>query len=104
MIFTTVQENLMPMLMPSPEHQSSLPATASLIAEDVEEPLCNQQMADPTLKQMIEYRTKRSLPDDERMAKIIILSSTQYALIVEVLYHTDKAGQLLIIPPKEEIV
>ena len=78
----------MPMLIPFPEHQFR-PRMPSLIAtitvdppaEDREQHLSSQQRADEQLKLMIEYLTDKSLPDDEKTAREIVLSSPQHMLI-----------------------
>ena len=72
---------------------------AHLPAKDGEEPLRIQQRADPQLKPIMEYLTDKSLPDDEKAAKEIVLSRPQYALIDGVLYYFDKTDRLRLIPP-----
>ena len=71
-------------------------------AEDGEQPLSSQQRADEQLKLMIEYLTDKSLPDDEKTAREIVLSSPQYVLIEGILYYSDKKDQLRLIPPSSQ--
>ena len=62
------------------------------------EPLEAQQLADLTLKPIIDYLADKKLPEDERLAKEIALTQNHYALIDGVLYRAER-GSLLLIPP-----
>ncbi len=64
-----------------------------------QETLGNQQRSDEKLRFLIEYLTDQSLPDDEKVAREIVLSSSQYALIDGVLYYSDKSDRLRLVPP-----
>ena len=73
--------------------------------EDREErdtsPLANEQQNDPELKRMIDYLTESTLPEDETRANKVVLSSTKYTLIDNVLYFSDGSNRLWIVAPKK---
>ena len=77
---------------------------ANLTSGDVqsregEDSLLQQQRADPTLKSMMDYLSDATLPNDEKEAKGIVLSSPQYTLLDGILYFSDKSDRLLIVAP-----
>ena len=66
--------------------------------KDGEEPLALQQRANT------EYLADNTLPEDEKIARAIILSSPQYTctLIDGILYFSDKMDRLYLIPPSAD--
>ena len=45
------------------------------------------------------YLTDRDLPEDDKRARELTLSRSQYAIVDQIPYHVEKDGNLQIIPP-----
>ena len=58
-----------------------------------------RQRRDPELKAIIDYCLEGTLPSDDKKAREFILSSDQFDVIDDVLYHVEKDSSLRIVPP-----
>ena len=58
------------------------------------------QREDPTLSQYFTYLEQGILPEDETVAKELVLTRGQYELVDGVLYHLEKDKTLRVIPPQ----
>ena len=74
---------------------SSNPADSSL---DI---LVECQNSDPELKLLKDYMITGQLPEDERKAKELVLSKTQFEIKDGVLYHLEGDKTLRIVPPSD---
>lgn len=61
--------------------------------------LGKRQREDPELLAIINYVETDVLPEDEKKARELVLSRSQYQMIDGVLYHVEKDKSLRIIPP-----
>ena len=52
------------------------------------------------MKEIIDFLEKKTLPQDEKRAREIVLSQSQFQIIEGVLYHIEKDRTLRIIPPQ----
>ena len=67
-----------------------------------ERTLGQRQRDDPELCQIIQFLESGTLPPDEKKARELTLSQSQYLLKDEVLYYVGKEGSLRNIPPKSD--
>ena len=67
-------------------------------AKGGDDSLAERQRKDPTLLQVIQYSENGVLPEDERRAREIALTHSQYEIVDNVQYHTKKDKTLRIIP------
>ena len=68
--------------------------------EDSAGTLSERQRADLTLSCIIRYLEDEVLPDDDKKARELILSRSQYALLDGVLYRLEKDNSLRILVPE----
>ena len=61
-----------------------------------------RQRRDEDLAVIIEYLETGVLPQDDRLARTLVLSSSQYALEDDVLYKVESDSTLRVIPPKDQ--
>ena len=61
--------------------------------------LPTQQRTDPELLGVIEYLETGRLPQDEKEARRVAMTSSQYTLEEEVLYRVEEDGTLRVVPP-----
>ena len=57
------------------------------------------QREDKELKEIIDFLESGILPNEEKQAKIIALTQSQYTLVDNVLYHVEQDGSLRVMPP-----
>ena len=57
------------------------------------------QRADKGLKEIIDFLESGILPSEEKQAKLISLTQSQYTLMDSILYHVQRDGSLRVIPP-----
>ena len=57
------------------------------------------QRADKGLKEIIDFLESGILPSEEKQAKLISLTQSQYTLMDSILYHVQHDGSLRVIPP-----
>ena len=75
--------------------------TPSSVPEKGGEPtLMVLQRQDPSLTVIIQYLEKQTLPVDEKKARELVLSESQYTLLDGILYHVESDKTLRIIPPQ----
>ena len=67
-------------------------------AKGGDDSLAERQRKDLALLQVIQYSENGVLPEDERRAREIALTHSQYEIVDNVLYHTEKDKTLRIIP------
>ena len=60
--------------------------------------LSDQQRSDPELQEIITLLTDSSLPDDNKHAKELALTRSQFVMLDDVLYYLAKDKSLLVIP------
>ena len=97
-------------LLESGNSEESTPAVVATIytcsteavqsIEDSAGTLSEQQRADLTLSCIIRYLEDEVLPDDDKKARELILSRSQYALLDGVLYKLEKDNSLRIFVPE----
>ena len=58
-----------------------------------------RQRQDPELKQIIDYCQDGVLPQDDRKARELTFSKSQFEVVDRVLYHVEKDKSLRIVPP-----
>ena len=61
--------------------------------------LVDEQRGDPELAEIIQYLSNGVLPDDDKRARELALTKSQYSIVDRVLYHVAKDGTLRIVPP-----
>ena len=61
--------------------------------------LAELQRKDEGLKQIIAFQESRILPSEEKQAKLISLTQSQYTLVDNVLHYVNPDGSLRVIPP-----
>ena len=64
-----------------------------------EDDLAAQQQADPELREINDFQKNGSLPAEEKRARELMLSQSQYTVVDGVLFHVEKDGTLRVIPP-----
>ena len=69
-------------------------------------PICDQglsalQRKDKELLDIISFLESGLLPEDEKLAKLVSLTRSQYTLVDDVLYYVHSDGTLRVIPPTE---
>ena len=64
--------------------------------------LPERQRSDPTLKSIIDFLDTRTLPDEEKKARELVLVEDMYQLTDNVLYRVEKDKTLRLIPPTED--
>ena len=69
-------------------------------AKDGEPTLADLQRSDGALKETIDFLEKKILPEDEKRAREIVLSQSQFQIKEGILYHVEKDRTLRIIPPQ----
>jgi len=85
------------------QSQESVPigiVAATEIATPVDG-LRERQRNDQELMDIINLLEKGILPDDQKLAKQLALTKSQYMLQDDVLYHVESDGTLRVIPPKD---
>ena len=97
-------------LLESGNSEESTPAVVATIytcsteavqsIEDSAGTLSERQKADLTLSCIIRYLEDEVLPDDDKKARELILSRSQYALLDGVLYKVEKDNSLRIFVPE----
>ncbi len=68
-------------------------------AKDGDSTLPELQRKDPTLAEIITYLETGHLPPDERRARELVLSRSQYEVLDAILYHIEQDKTLRVIPP-----
>ena len=66
-----------------------------------EEELASWQRQDQPLNEIIVFLETGCLPQDEKRARVIALTQSQYTLKGRVLYHLESDGSLRVIPPEK---
>ena len=64
--------------------------------------LKERQRADPSLVSIIHYLEDGTLPEEDKEARVLLLSQSNYTLLDGVLYHVEPDKTLRIIPPKAD--
>ena len=64
--------------------------------------LIAQQQSDPELREIIDFQKDGSLPADEKCARELKLSQSEYTVVDRVLFHVEKDWTLRIIPPMSQ--
>ena len=64
--------------------------------------LPTSQRRDEELAVLIKYLETGILPQDEGLARTLVLSSSQYALEDDVLYKVEQDSTLRVIPPRDQ--
>ena len=59
------------------------------------------QRKDKELSDIISFLESSVLPEDEKLAKLVSLTCSQYTLVDDVLYYVHSDGTLRVIPPTE---
>ena len=68
-------------------------------AESGDPDLVARQRGDPTLSPIMGYLKDGTLPDEEKVARRLLLEQSQFALIGGVLYRVLPDGALRVVPP-----
>ena len=71
-------------------------------AKSGDDHLSERQRSDPSLAVIFEYLETNSLPEDEKQARELVLSKSQYQIVEGVLYRIEADKTLRVIPPEEE--
>ena len=79
------------------EGEGSICETVAVIQPASELPAL--QRGDKELKEIIDFLESGILPSEEKQAKLITCTQSQYTLIDSVLYHVEQDGSLRVIPP-----
>ena len=64
-----------------------------------EDDLPNRQRNDPKLLELIKFLEIGTLPADEKQARVLALTKSQFHIEGGVLYHIESDGTLRVIPP-----
>ena len=67
-----------------------------------DDPFGDRQRQDPELNMIINYLENTDLPEDDKVARELILAESRYAVIKGVLYRIEEDQSLRIIPPAED--
>ena len=62
--------------------------------------LASLQRSDAELKPLVEYLETGTLPEGDKEARKMALSSTQYTFEDDILYHVEDDGTLRLVPPQ----
>ena len=73
--------------------------TEEVAAKDGEDTTEKRQFSDPVLRRMIDYLMTGTLPTDDQQAREVTLTSSQYTMVDDILYHLEPDKTLRIVPP-----
>ena len=76
------------------------PTTTEVVQECVD--LRERQLCDSELKDIVNYLENGELPTEEKMARALVLSSAQFAMVDGVIYHLETDKTLRLVPPVTE--
>ena len=85
-----------PVAQPEEVQKVSCETVAAIEAGDE---LAALQRDDKELKEIIDFLESDILPSEEKKAKLLSLTQSQYTLMDSVLYHIQQDGSLRVIPP-----
>jgi len=71
-------------------------------AESGEQSIGNRQTTDSELKTIIDYQEEGILSSDDKKARGILLSRSQYHMIGKVLYYVETNKTFRLIPPESD--
>ena len=64
-----------------------------------EDDLSNRQRNDPKLLELIKFLETGTLPVDEKQARVLAMTKSQFHIEGDVIYHLESDGTLRVIPP-----
>ena len=81
---------------------ATLDSKGEVESKDGENTLHDQQMSDRSLKNIIDYISDGTLPEDEKEARHLILSSQKFTVLDGILYHIESDKTFRVVVPQAD--